>query len=89
MLQVGDPVASFVLKVAHHGAGSGTSDQFLAAVTPRMAVISVGQDNDFGHPASDVLERLDASGVSILRTDRQGNIELTTDGDRLWVRTER
>jgi len=78
-----------VLKVAHHGAGSGTGERFLAAVDPQLAVISVGKDNRFGHPAPELLKRLAQQGVSVLRTDERGQIELITDGERCWVRTER
>jgi len=61
----------------------------LAAVTPRYAVISVGADNHFGHPAPAVLGRLGKRGATIVRTDEQGTVEFATDGRRLWLRTER
>jgi len=89
LLRRGQPVRSWVLEVAHHGAGSGTGERFLAAVDPQLAVISVGKDNRFGHPAPELLKRLAQQGVSVLRTDEQGQIELITDGERCWVRTER
>lgn len=89
LLRTRQSVRSWVLKVAHHGAGSGTSEPFLAAVDPQLAVISVGKDNRFGHPASELLKRLAEQGVSVLRTDEQGQVELITDGERCWVRTKR
>jgi competence protein ComEC len=61
--------------------------EFLAAVGPPVAVISVGADNRFGHPAPEVLARL--VGRTVLRTDEHGAIEFTTDGQALWVKTER
>jgi competence protein ComEC len=80
------PVRGQLLKVAHHGAGSGTGDSFLDAVDPQYALISVGRDNRFSHPADEVLDRLGQRGISILRTDQCGQIRVTTDGERFWVR---
>jgi competence protein ComEC len=76
-----------VLKVAHHGSDTSTSEHFLTAVDPEVAVICVGADNSFGHPSRDVVERLvDRLGQdSIYRTDLNGTIEFVTDGERLWV----
>jgi len=77
-----------VLKVAHHGSETSTSPQFLAAVDPEAAVISVGADNTFGHPGPEVVERLiDRLGEdNVYRTDEDGTIEFITDGERLWLR---
>ena len=79
---------STLLKVAHHGSETSTSPQFLAAVDPEVAVISVGSDNPFGHPSPEVVERL-TDGVgedNVYRTDVDGTIEFITDGERLWLR---
>jgi len=78
---------STVLKVSHHGSKTSTSQQFLAAVDPEVAVISVGEDNPFGHPSPEVLERLiDRVGEdNVYRTDEDGTIEFITDGERLWM----
>ena len=80
-----------VLKVAHHGSKTSTSPQFLAVVDPQIAVISVGLDNPFGHPSTEVVKRLGArlGGEKVYRTDTNGTIEFITDGERLWVRMER
>ena len=78
---------SWVLKVPHHGADTSTTLALLEAVAPRIAVISVGADNKFGHPAAETLRRLE--GVRVLRTDERGTIELVTDGEKVWIRTER
>jgi len=79
-----------VSKVAHHGSETSTSSQFLAAVEPEVAVISVGADNTFGHPSLEVVERLiDRLGEdNVYRTDEDGTIEFITDGEKLWVRLE-
>jgi competence protein ComEC len=81
---------STVLKVSHHGSKTSTTSQFLAAVAPEVAVISVGEDNPFGHPSPEVLERLiDRLGEdNVYRTDEDGTIEFITDGEKLWVRIE-
>jgi len=78
---------STVLKIAHHGSSTSTSQQFLAAVDPEVTVICVGADNPFGHPSPDVMERLiDRLGEdNVYRTDKDGTIEFITDGERLWV----
>jgi competence protein ComEC len=81
---------STVLKVAHHGSETSTTSQFLAAVDPEVAVISVGADNTFGHPSPEVVEGLiDRLGEdNVYRTDEDGTIEFITDGEKLWLRTE-
>jgi competence protein ComEC len=81
---------STVLKVAHHGSKTSTTSQFLAAVDPEVAAISVGADNPFGHPSPEVLERLIGrlGEDNIYRTDKDGTIEFITDGEKLWVRIE-
>lgn len=82
---------STVLKVAHHGSRTSTFPQFLAAVDPEVAVISVGADNPFGHPSPEVVERLiDRLGEEgVYRTDENGAIEFITDGEKLWVKAEK
>ncbi len=80
---------STVLKVSHHGSMTSTLQQFLAAVNPELAVISVGAENRFGHPSPAVVNRLtDWVGEDrVYRTDRHGTVHLITDGERLWVDT--
>jgi competence protein ComEC len=84
LLRDGAITASDVLKVGHHGSETSTSAAFLAAVAPSLAVISVGADNGFGHPAADVLSRL--SDTTVRRTDLDGTIDVISDGARVWVR---
>ncbi len=75
-----------VLKIGHHGSKNSTTPEFLAAVHPRIAVISAGEDNPYGHPNPELLERLTTAGVRILRTDRDGAVLVLTDGKSLEVR---
>jgi competence protein ComEC len=74
-----------VLKVAHHGSSTSTTEAFLAAVHPRLALVSVGANNSYGHPDAEVLQRLAAAGIPTLRTDVAGTIIVRTDGTRLEV----
>jgi competence protein ComEC len=80
------PLRSTVLKAAHHGSCSSTTPEFLEAVDPQVVVISVGADNDFGHPCEEVLERL--NDLPVYRTDEQGVVEVVSDGMRVWVQVE-
>ena len=76
---------SDVLKVGHHGSKTSTSEAFLVAVSPEVAVIQVGKDNRYGHPNQEVLETLERYGIRILRTDQLGDIKITTDGNSLNI----
>ena len=82
---------STVLKVAHHGSNTSTTQGFLNAVGPAIAVVSAGLDNPYGHPAPAVMDRLEAAvgAENVYRTDRDGSIEVVSDGTSVWVRTER
>jgi len=73
-----------LLKVGHHGSRGSTGDAWLDALTPAVAVISLGR-NDYGHPAAATLERLRAHGVAVHRTDREGTVSVVTDGVRMTV----
>ncbi len=83
----GDALSAEFLKVAHHGSKTSTSAEWLARVTPRVAAISVGDTNPFGHPSAEVLDRLREAGVRVLRTDRDGAITVLADGNGLAVRS--
>jgi competence protein ComEC len=78
--------ASTVLKAAHHGSCTSTTEAFLGAVEPEVVVISVGAENDFGLPCNDVLDRLD--GMPVYRTDECGTVEVISDGAQAWIETE-
>ncbi len=85
LLRSGIDLHADVLKVGHHGSGDSTSGAFLAAVDPKYAVISVGKQNSYGHPGSATLELLRNAGLSVYRTDLQGDILITSDGSHLSV----
>ena len=72
-----------VLKLGHHGSLTSTSQEFLDAVQPKYAIISVGAGNKYGHPADETLLKLTHMYVSIFRTDKHGTIICTSDGEHL------
>jgi competence protein ComEC len=74
-----------VLKVGHHGSKNSTTSRFLEVVSPRVAIISAGEDNAYGQPSSELLERLRSIGAWILRTDRNGAIHVLADGKTLEI----
>lgn len=81
ILNAGYELESTVLKVGHHGSDSSTSYVFLRAVAPKYGVISVGEGNSYGHPTEDALSRLRDADVTVYRTDLQGTIICTSDGE--------
>jgi competence protein ComEC len=81
------PAGIRVIKVPHHGSLTSSSWAFLDALAPRVAVVSAGRSNTFGHPAPQVLDRYRRVGAQIFRTDRDGAVTLTTDGYSVNVRT--
>jgi competence protein ComEC len=81
------PAKTRILKVAHHGSRTSTSQELLDAWRPQIALISCGRENPFGHPAPEVVSRLEAAGARIYRTDRDGEITVDTDGQHVVVRT--
>ncbi len=83
------PARFRVLKVAHHGSRTSTSQALLEAWRPHVAVISAGRGNAFGHPTGDVLARLEEAGARVLRTDLEGEVTVETDGRTVSYRTWR
>jgi len=77
-----------VLKVGHHGSSTSSTAPFLDAVRPRIALVSVGAGNMYGHPNAAVLRALAAHGARVLRTDVLGTIVVATDGRGLWVEAD-
>ena len=89
LVDSGVALSADVLKVPHHGSDTSSSYVFLRAVMPSYAIISVGEDNAYGHPAEDTLSRLRDSGADVLRTDMAGTIQIYSDGVSLQISTER
>ena len=85
LLRNGVDLRADVLKVGHHGSAYGTTPTFLDAVSPRIAVISVGAHNLFGHPAPHTIEALEQRAVRVFRTDDDGAIEIYTDGRAIYA----
>jgi competence protein ComEC len=80
-----DELRADVLKVGHHGSSTSSSDAFLAAVHPDVAIISVGLGNKYGHPSGDVLRALSLVGADVLRTDEAGTVIVRTDGAHIEI----
>jgi hypothetical protein len=74
------------LKIGHHGSRNSTTSEFLAAVNAHLAIISLGEDNPYGHPNAELLERLANAGVRVLRTDRDGAVHILMDAQGVEVR---
>jgi competence protein ComEC len=89
MVEENEIQSTDVLKVAHHGSRTSSTEDFLSAANPAFAIISVGLDNSYGHPNRDVIERLSQHHAAILRTDQSGLITVLTDGKRLSIETGR
>jgi competence protein ComEC len=81
------PAGIRVLKVPHHGSLTSSAKTFVEALAPRVAVVSAGRNNTFGHPAPEVLKRYEQIGAQVFRTDQDGAVMLATDGYSLDVRT--
>ena len=81
MIDAGMDLDVDILKVGHHGSSTSSSEAFLESASPEVAVISCGVNNEYGHPHDETLEKLDAIGCDVLRTDLNGDITISTDGE--------
>jgi len=88
MVKSGYPLDAQVMKVGHHGSSGSSSAAFLLRVKPEVAVLSLGEKNDYGHPHKETLERLNAAGPRLYRTDTDGTIRVVSDGSTFSVTTE-
>lgn len=89
ILEKGFDIRADYLKIGHHGSSTSTSDDFLRAVHPKYAVILVGNDNDYGHPADETIQKLTGAGIKIYRTDEMGAITAVSDGTTITFSTEK
>jgi len=76
---------SDVLKIGHHGSKTSTAEDFITKVSPEIAVISAGKNNSYGHPNQEVLDILNKYGIKILRTDKDGDIKIISDGKKYGI----
>jgi len=87
LLSLGSRLKCDVLKVGHHGSNTSSIADFVAAAHPSIAVISVGAHNRYGHPGDEVIQRLKGSGARVDRTDQEGAVTCTSDGETVTVQT--
>ncbi len=88
LVKSGYDLSADVLKCGHHGSSTSSCESFLNAVNPDAAIISCGKDNDYGHPHMEVINSLESQGISIWRTDIQGNIKAETDGEKIYISSD-
>src|SRR5699024_4771374 len=81
----GQNIAATILKVGHHGSDTSTTNEFLNKVKPKVAIISVGQKGQYGHPSQTVIDRLNKKEIELYATKSHGNIIVTTDGNKYTV----
>ncbi len=79
-----DQLPSEILKLGHHGSDTSSSDAFLAAVKPEIAIASAAVNNSYGHPSPRILKRLERLAIRIFRTDQDGTIHFKTDGSSVF-----
>lgn len=89
MLRTGYDIESDVIKIAHHGSSTSSDRAFFNRVRPQIAVIQVGEDNEYGHPHTEVLELIGEYCMQCYRTDKQGTIIIVSDGICLRILTEK
>jgi competence protein ComEC len=80
----GEQLRSEVLKLGHHGSKTSSSEIFLTTVAPQFAVVSSGRDNSYGHPAKEVVERVNELDIPFVNTAEEGRVTFQTDGERVW-----
>ncbi|KOM96450.1 hydrolase [Clostridium botulinum] len=83
ILNSNEDLSSNVLKVGHHGSHSSSSKEFLDKIDPKIAIISCGKNNDYGHPHKETMKELNKRNIEVYRTDIDGNIVLTSDGENI------
>ena len=89
ILDAGCDISATVLKVGHHGSDTSTSYPFLREIMPKYAIISVGKDNEYGHPTDNTLSRLRDADVQVFRTDQQGTVICVSDRKTVLFEAEK
>lgn len=89
MVAEGYPLNAVVLNLGHHGSNTSTTDEFLAAVNPKYAVISSGKDNKYGHPDKDIIQKLEDNNIEYFNTQTDGTITAVTNGQDIEWHTEK
>ncbi len=89
IIDSGEDISADVLKVGHHGSSTSSGKNFLEAVQPAVCVISCGTGNSYGHPNEEAMNRLKAFTDKIYRTDLDGTVVIYSDGDQLYIKTEK
>ncbi len=89
LIESGADLSADVLKAGHHGSKYSSTEKFLSEADPSVSVISCGKDNKYGHPSDEALNRLEKYSANIYRTDLGGTITVFSDGEKLYVRTEK
>ena len=84
MIASGISYAADILKIGHHGSKTSTTQGFLDTVHPDFAVISAGRKNNYGHPHQEVVDRIQAAGIDLFRTDINGDVEFMSNGKNIW-----
>lgn len=86
-IEKGFDISANLIKLGHHGSNSSTSEEFLDRVNPQYAIISVGTGNDYGHPTKNTMDKLKKRSIPVYRTDENGTIVVTSDGDSIIFNT--
>ena len=86
VIKTGADIKADVLKVAHHGSSTSSTEDFLKKVSPEYAVISCGRDNEYNHPHREILTNMDKMKLKLYRTDTMGNITFIADGNSIDVK---
>lgn len=89
LLEDGVPLAADVIKVGHHGSKTSSDEAFIQAVNPEYALITCGANNRYGHPHEETLRTLEEQGITVYRSDLNGDIVITSDGETLTFETQR
>lgn len=89
LINQGTNLRSNVLKVGHHGSKTSSAEEFIKEVLSQIAVISVGKDNSYDHPHQETLDTLEKYGIEVLRTDRDGDIKIFSNGREIKIKKER